>query len=327
MDLLSLRVFVAVAETGSIAAAAGRVNLVASAVSKRLAQLEASLGISLLDRHAKGVTLSPAGELLLVRARDILRHVDATVREVGRVPDDGGQIRLSANHSAMAQFLPEDLASWLVDRPQARVDLVERLSADVVRAVVDGLADVGIFCWPTVPAGLRIWPYRSDELAVAVPVGHRLVNDAAKPDRRAFADLADEVFIAYWPNLSVASAMPAFLERVEARVRLHVANFDATCRMVEAGLGLAILPLASVQNRARAGQLACVRLSDDWARRQLTIAVRGDGEPRRGLLAFVEHLVARADGLEATARLPAAVSPPAAASPSDIQRTPSHRRK
>jgi DNA-binding transcriptional LysR family regulator len=287
MDFLTLKLFVAVAEENSIANAAAREHLVPSAVSKRLGLLEASLGVELLVRHAKGVTLTPAGETLLQRARDILRSVEATMQEIAEYTSDGhAHIRLTANHSSMAQFLPGDLASFLAAHPRVKLDLVERLSADVVRAVADGLADVGIYCWPATPQRLIVQPYRSDELVVAASLDHPQAHGGPI----AFELLAETQFIAYYPNLSASAAMPEFLDRAASRIRLHVANFEATCRMVEAGLGVAILPRANVDAYARQGRLACIELTNDWAHRRLHLCMREDARQRGSVVALMDHL-------------------------------------
>ena len=291
LDFLTLKLFVAVAEESSITGAAAREHLVPSAVSKRLGLLEESLGLELLVRHTKGVALTPAGETLLLRARDILRSVETTALEVGQFTSDGfAHIRLTANHSSMVQFLPGDLASFLAAHPRTKVDLVERLSADVVRAVADGLADVGIYCWPAIPQGLVAYPYRNDELVVAAPLDH----PQARAGRIPFETLAQSQFIAYYPNLSASAAMPEFLNRAASRVRIHVANFEATCRMVEEGLGVAVLPRANVDAYVRQGRLARIELTNDWAHRQLHLCIRDEARTRRSVMDFVEHMVARA---------------------------------
>ena len=291
LDFLTLKLFIAVAEESSIAGAAAREHLVPSAVSKRLAQLEESLGVELLVRHTRGVALTPAGETLLLRARDILRSVETTALEIGEYTSDGhAHIRLTANHSSMVQFLPGDLASFLAAHPRTKVDLVERLSADVVRTVADGLADVGIYCWPVIPQGLVSFPYRQDELVIAAPLDHPQAGAGAI----AFEQLADSLFIAYFPNLSASASMPEFLNRAASRVRIHVANFEATCRMVEEGLGVAILPRANVDAYARQGRLACIRLTNDWAHRQLQLCMRESMQGRTSVRDFVDHMSARA---------------------------------
>lgn len=287
-DLLSLRLFVTAAEEQSIAAAAARANLVPSAVSKRLGLLEEGLGVQLLQRHTKGVSLTAAGEVLLVRARDILRSLHSTERELQAYASEGDpHLRLSANHSSMVQFLPPDLSSFLECHPRSKFDLVERLSADVVRSVRDGLADIGIYCWPIVPQGLAVFEYHTDELVLAMPLGHPLAGSGPI----AFEQAVDYPLIAYFPSSAASASMPEALLRGPSRVRVHLANFEATRRMVEVGLGLAVLPIANAQRQSEAGRLAFVRLTDAWAHRQLRVCVREESLNRPMVDQLVRHLV------------------------------------
>ncbi len=291
MDLVTLRLFVAVAEENSIASAAARENLVASAVSKRLAALEEDLGVILIKRHTKGVTLTPAGETLLQRARDILRSIETTANELSQYTSDGAvQVRLSANHSSIVQFLPDDLASFFKAHPRTRVDLVEKLSADVVRNVAEGSADVGIYCWPLLPKGLLYFPYREDELVVMVPPGHPLC------DRESidFIEAAPYQFIDYFPGASAAVVLPEFPNSSMSRLRIHVANFEASCRMVEAGIGISMLPYSTVLAREQERRLVCIKVRDAWAKRTLNICIREEMASRRSVMEFVDHLRGRA---------------------------------
>lgn len=291
MDFVTLKLFVAIAEEGSIGRASVLQNMVASAGSKRIALLEEDLGVALLVRHTKGVSLTPAGETLLHRSRDILRSVETTGREISEFANDGhAQIRLSANHSSLVQFLPSDIGSFLASHPRVTIDIVERLSADVVRAVVDGMADVGIFCWPVVHPGLLVFPYRTDELALAVPASHALAGTG----RVAFSDAEDYEFIAYFPHLTASAAVPEFLSHANYRVRIHVANIETTCRMVEKGLGIALLPLGSLQALPTGTGLVYVRLTDSWAQRQFHVCMRRGGPSLVSVEALVQHLSLRA---------------------------------
>jgi len=308
LDLLSLKLYVAVAEERSIARAAAREHVVASAASKRLAALESGLGVDLLRRHAKGVDLTPAGVVLLARARDILRSVDATSREVGEFAADGyAHIRLVANHSSVVQFLPEDLAAFLAAHPRTRIDLTESFSVDVVRAVAGGLADVGVFCAPVAPQGVVSFPYRRDELVLAVPHRHPL----ARRRRIAFADAIPYDFVGFFPTLSIESVYPSLASQARSRVRVNIANFDATCRMVKAGLGIALVPGGIAAPHFADARLVPVRLTDRWAHRQLRLCLRESGEPRESARQFVDFLMAlaaRSTRPAAGARVAAAVA-------------------
>jgi DNA-binding transcriptional LysR family regulator len=294
LDFFTLKLFVAVAEERSIAQAAAREHVVASAASKRLAELEADLGVVLLTRHAKGVDLTPAGTALLARARDILRSIEATAHEVKDFAADGtAHIRLAANHSSLVQFLPGDLAAFVAAHPRTRIDIAERFSVDVVRAVAEGAADVGVYCSPVPAHGMASFPYRHDELVLAVARDHPL----AAAECVAFAEATAYDFIGYFPNLSIEAVYPAVATRVASRVRVQIANFDATCRMAKAGLGLALVPLGSATPHFADGELVCVRLSDGWAHRQLELCVRepiADTRPSaRQLVEFLADLAVR----------------------------------
>jgi DNA-binding transcriptional LysR family regulator len=133
-------------ERGQHRAGGGLHGLVPSAVSKRIADLEALVGVPLLSRHRRGVELTPAG-------RDLLRHADALRDAVDRMEAEmgahatgrRGAIRVAANSSSISQFLPEDLAEFVMAHPDLTVHLTEMTSVEVIEAVRAGRADLGIF--------------------------------------------------------------------------------------------------------------------------------------------------------------------------------------
>ena len=145
IDLTSLQLFVAVCELGSIGRAAEREFIAASAVSKRLSDLEATLGAPLLYRHTRGVDLTPAGESLLHHARSVLFSLEKMQGELSEYADGvRGHVRVHASISAIVQFLPEDLGAFIRQHGEVKIDLEEHLSSEVVRAVQEGAADLGI---------------------------------------------------------------------------------------------------------------------------------------------------------------------------------------
>ena len=112
IDLTSLQLFVAVCEAGSIGRAAEREFIAASAISKRLADLESALDTALLYRHARGVDLTPAGQSLLHHARNVLYGLEKMQGELSEYADGvRGHVRVHASISAVVQFLPEDLGA------------------------------------------------------------------------------------------------------------------------------------------------------------------------------------------------------------------------
>ncbi len=171
IDLTSLQLFVAVCELGSIGRAAEREYIAASAVSKRLSDLEAAVDTALLYRHSRGVTLTPAGESLLHHARNVLYGLERMQGELSEYSDGvRGHVRMHATISSIVQFLPEDLGSFAREHSQIKIDLQEHLSADVLQAVHEGTADIGICNMGQAnPNGLQTRPYRTDHLVLVAP--------------------------------------------------------------------------------------------------------------------------------------------------------------
>jgi len=144
-DLADLRLFLAVVEAGSITHGASAANLSLAAASERLRQMEASGGVSLLDRGRRGVSATRAGEALAHHARLVLRQVATMQAELSEhARGVRATIRLLANTAAMAEFLPGRLGPWLAAHPRIDVDLSERPSSEIVKAIAGGLAEIGI---------------------------------------------------------------------------------------------------------------------------------------------------------------------------------------
>lgn len=294
LDLTSLQMFTAVCELGSIGRAAEREFIAPSALSKRLSDLESALDTPLLYRHARGVDLTPAGETLLHHTRSIMFALEKMQGEISEYADGvRGHVRIHANISAIVQFLPEDLASFTARHGQVRIDLEEHVSTEVIRAVRDGDADIGI-CNPQVNIGeLQTLAYRRDRLALIVPRRHPL---AALP-AVAFADTLDHDHVGLHSNSAIHLAMrrAAAAAGRAIRLRVQVTGLDAMCRMIDAGLGIGLMPDRAFDLLRGSGDLVAVPLTDDWAARDIQlVARRFDALPLTARM-FVEHLCARTD--------------------------------
>ena len=280
IDPYSLRLFCATADVGSIARAAAQEHVAASALSRRLADLEHALGAPLLVRSARGVSLTEAGRLVFERGQQFDQSLQHLAREVQRL--DGricGEVRVWANMSAVIGFLPERLKQLLTLHPELEISLNEQDTNEVVQACLDDAADIGIGVMTDVPQGLERWPFASDPLLLVLPKGHALGR------RRAlnFADALDSPMIGIRPG----GALDRFLHAQalamgrKFRAAVSVSSFDAACRMVEAGLGIAIVPRSAAA--AYAGSQHFVRrpLMEPWAERALCLyALRKSPRPR-----------------------------------------------
>jgi DNA-binding transcriptional LysR family regulator len=249
-DLTDLRLFVLTADEGSLTRAAAARHLSLAAASARIKALEEQAGLALLYREARGVRLTPAGEAFLHHARGMLREVGQLRADLNEYGGGlRGHVRVFANTTAVTDFLPEILPTFLKANPRVNVDLREKPNAEIARGVLDGRADVGI-----------------------VPRGHRF----GRRKRIAFAETLDEDHI----GMHEGSTLQTFLAQVTEKLgkplklRVQLTSFDAMCRMVSGGVGVAIVPESAVRRNLKPGQLVQLELTDDWSVRERYILVR-----------------------------------------------------
>lgn len=272
-DLTTLRVFVAVADERSLTRAAEREHLALAAVSKRVSDLESQLGISLLYRQPKGVELTPAGHALLHHARNVLDNLQRMNADLSEFSEGvKGHVRIHANTSAVIQFLPEDLSVFSRLHPQVKIDLEERVSTDTLRALREGLTDIGIFAGHLPVEELQVFPYRQDQLVLVTPREHPL----ATRECLALRDAAGYDFIGLQQDASLHTLLQQSAQQqgIPLRLRIQVRSFEAICRMIHTGMGIGVLPARVVSNYLPTLEVATVPLSDAWARRELKIGVR-----------------------------------------------------
>ena len=290
LDLTDLTLFRHVAEAGSITAGAARANLALAAASTRVRGMEEEVGTRLFVRGRAGITLTPAGQSLLVYARQLLEGAARMREELGTYGGPGGgQVKILSNTNALTEFLPEALGRFLAANPQMSVDIQERLSDEIVGLVAEGVADLGIVAATADPAALETYPFRTDRFVLVVPVGHAM----AGWDQVAFEQVLHLDFV----GLDGASALQRFLtdraqrlgRRLGLRVRLR--SFDGVCRMVAAGVGIGIVPESTMRGMPRAIGVRSIPLCDAWAVRQLLLCVRSLAELAPNARRLADHLL------------------------------------
>lgn len=272
-DLQSLRLFLVVAETGSLTKAADQTSLTLSAVSKRISDLERRIDCQLLVRMPRGIELTAAGRGLVVHARQVLDRVNRMVHEMSDFATGvRGHVRVWANTSAIIQFLPQDMRSFLRDNVAVKISIEERLSGEIIQAVNDGTADIGIFA-DNVPApGIDKDVYRQDRLVLLVPVNHPLANSTEV----AFVETLDYEYVGLNEGSSLLARLlnAAFAFDRILNVRIQVRSFDGICRMIEQGLGIGVLPEGAVRSEILAAGLKSVHLTDQWSKRTLFVGAK-----------------------------------------------------
>jgi DNA-binding transcriptional LysR family regulator len=291
VDFVTLRLFCAVARTGSISKGAAQCHIATSAASRRLSDFEASARTRLLERGPSGVTLTPAGHVALQHAMRLFQGFEqfsGELRDYSRGAK--GHVRLWANMSSLTEFLPAALSGFLRDHPEIRIDVEEQLSGDIVRAVIDDLADIGVFSESAPAHGLEVIDWRVDQLVLVCPRDHPL----ARLRKTGFASCLQYDFVglnrgsALLEITSLAAAQAA--QRL--RLRVQVRSFDAMCQMIGSGLGIGVLPLGACQAHLAAMKLKAVTLTDAWATRRLLIGVRSRETLAPAARSLLEHLAA-----------------------------------
>lgn len=294
LDLADLRLFLNVADAGSITQGAARANLALASASERLRKIESDSGVELLERRARGVVTTEAGEALAHHARLILRQQELLRGELRDfAAGSRGTLHFYANTAALTEFLPPRLAVWLADRPRMRLELKERTSAEIVRTIAAGLAEAGIVSDAVEAAGLQLQPVAKDHLNLIVPTGHRLT----RKDSIDFAGVLKEPFV----GLDGGSALQDHVEdhaRTAGhplRIRVRMKTFEGMCEMVAHGIGIGVVPERAARRYQRRHGYRTLTLTDAWARRRLCLCFRdwvALSAPVRDLLA---HLGGRPD--------------------------------
>jgi DNA-binding transcriptional LysR family regulator len=285
-DTTDLRLFVLAAEEGSLTRAAARQHLSLAAASARIKALEGQAGLPLLYREARGVRLTPPGEAFLHHARGVLRQAEQLRRDLHEYGGGlRGHLRVFANTTAVTDFLPEVLPEFLQRNPRVNVDLQEKPNAEIARGVLDGRADLGIVAGETDTQGLQRIHFSTDRLVLVTSRQHRF----ARRKQIAFAEALAEDQV----GMHHGSTLQSFLEQQAdklgkaMRLRVQLSSFDAMCRMVAGGVGVAVVPESAARRNLQTLNLAQIELSDEWRVRERYILVR----EREALPAYAQSLV------------------------------------
>ncbi len=272
-DLIDLRLFLYVTQTGSITRGAERAHLALASASARIRGMEDVLGVPLLKRGRRGIAPTDAGRSLLDHARIVLQQIEAMRGDLGAYSRGlKGSIRILANTSALSEHLPSLLATFLAANPTIDIDLEDRESPAIGAAIAAGDADLGIGSQAAFLPGLESHPFRADRLVLAVPAGHRLAGKR----QTSFADLLDLDFVGLPRGTALDEhlAMQAARLGRALRLRVRVNSLDTVCVMVAAGVGVGIVPEATALRHRRALPLATLRLTEPWSIRELALFVR-----------------------------------------------------
>ncbi|MGA2389409.1 MAG: LysR substrate-binding domain-containing protein [Candidatus Sulfotelmatobacter sp.] len=272
-DLVDVALFINIAETNSLTHGSERSFLSVPAASTRIKNIEDRLGLKLLYRNRLGVDLTPAGETFLFHSRLLMQQIEQLRGELQEYSRGvKGHLRLLASTASITEFLPPIVKDYLARHPDVNVDLRERLSQDIVRAITEGSADIGLVADVTSTGNLQVFPYRNYRHVLATSATHPLASEVSV----SFERTLDYDFI----GPGEGSVMHAFLKQAADRcnktlkTRIQVGNFEVLCRLIEGNIGVGVLPEPCARRYAESMRIQIVELEDEWAVRKLLICVR-----------------------------------------------------
>lgn len=290
VDFVTLKLFCSIVQSGSITKGANECNLALSAASRRISEFEETVGVPLLDRSVKGVTVTPAGHAVMQHALRLFQGFEQLSNELGEYSKGvKGHVRLWANMSALTEFLPSALASFLKVHPEIQVEVEEQLSGDIVRALMDGIADIGVFAEGPVTTGLDTQIMGRDQLVIACSKEHPL----SKRKNISFEECLQYDFVGLNRGSSLLELTSRSAEKLgkQMKLRIQVRSYDAMCQMVAVNLGIAVLPFQACAAQIKAMNLKVIQLEDSWAKRNLLLAIKENTNQLPAASLLSQHLL------------------------------------
>ena len=290
VDFVTLKLFCAIVQSGSITKGANECNLALSAASRRISEFEETVGMPLLDRSVKGVTLTHAGHAVMQHALRLFQGFEQLSNELSEYSKGvKGHVRLWANMSALTEFLPSALASFLKDYPEIQVEVEEQLSGDIVRALMDGIADIGVFAQGPITTGLETHIMGKDQLVIACSKDHSL----SKRKSISFEECLQYDFVGLNRGSSLLELTSRSAEKLgkQMSLRIQVRSYDAMCQMIAVNLGIGVLPIQACAAQIKAMGLKVVELEDAWAKRNLLVATKAGVNHSPATKLLSQHLL------------------------------------
>ena len=270
IDLYTLQLFIAVMEEKSLTRAAAREHIAASAISKRLSDLEHDFNLKLFERRPTRLEPTRAAELLLRHARTIRNNVEQLQIDMSDLSEGvRGAVRIAASIAVITQYLPEQLRTFTARHPGIQIELTDSLSPHAIQLVTDGQGDIGVYGDPFVATGLRALPYREEFLVAVLPLGHELAQRASM----TLSDMLDHDFVCLRGDSSLNTLLMSGAMRLGRTIKRHVqvSGNEAVCCMVDLGMGVAILPAPWLEKHQTFANLTTRTLDEPWARRRLQL--------------------------------------------------------
>ena len=286
---MDVRLIVNVCDGASLTSGAERTHMSAPAASARLKKVQDRLGTQLFTRTPKGLAPTRAGQIFIRHARLLLGQIDSLGRELQAGRDmPSGSVRMFANTLAMAEFVPAAIERFLLSFSGVSIDLHERGSADIAKALRSGFADVGILSADVADEGFHSVPYRTERLVLIAQNGHPLAAQGPV----YFAQTLGSAYVGLDEHAPLQTFITnaAAAEGMAMKLRIQAKSFEGLCSLVEAGIGVGVIPEAVARRHSRQLQIDVVQLRDEWSVRPLKIALCNPNSAPAHVRALVDVL-------------------------------------
>lgn len=295
MDLDSLRIFIDLSETKSFSKTADRNYMSQSAVSQRIRSLEAECGHVLVERGKgrPGAQFTEAGMVLLHGSLDLIARADAIKRELAELSGSvGGTVRVATVYSIGLHGLTPRLRAFLAEYPQVNLHLEYLRTDRIYDALLGGTIDCGIVALPRERPQIEVIPLEEENMVLVLPPSHPLGSCETVPLER----LNGIPFIAFDADIPTRSLIDERLRSLGVSVEVVQAfdNIETIKRVVEIGLGVAIVPEPTIMREVRDGTLVARLLEGPPLTRATGILLRKGRTRSRALQRFLEVLATAA---------------------------------
>ncbi|MFT4020874.1 MAG: LysR family transcriptional regulator [Acinetobacter sp.] len=270
-DFFDLKLMLHIHQTGSITQAAEHSAISLQAASERLKKLEQQCGTALFLRQYSGVSITPAGLVFVQHAKKLLEQKHQLEQDMQRFTQlKSESLVLWCNSSAQSEYLPMLLPQFLMQHPHINIDLHEAESSEIVEALSNHTAQLGLVSSFFNTAHLQTQAFSHDPLVLICAKTH----DLAKVTQLDLVTVLSHEFIGLKQHHSLQKAIENQAKSLgfQIQYRLRLPNFSAIAEVVAKGVGIAIIPARAAQRLKLGYPFQTVTLTGDWANRQLLLA-------------------------------------------------------
>lgn len=286
MDILELEVLIAVAEEKSFSRAAKTLHKTQPAISQAIRRLESEIGETLFDRSSKEGVLTPAGEVLLDYAKQMLnlrRTAKTAVKDLKELHH--GKVTISANEHTVFYLLPL-IEEFKKRHPLIKIHVQRGVASRIPKEILAREVELGVISFNPKDKSVKSLPVSTDELVLIVSPGHRL----ADKKQVSIKDLGIESFIAHnAPSPYREQVIGKFQKHnVTLNIAVEMPSLEAIKKLVEIGTGVALVPKLTAQSELGSGQLIGLSVKEMKFVRQLNIIYRRNGVLSQAAKAFFQ---------------------------------------